>query len=199
MSLTIAVISDDGRSVDPPPIPTGLKVLDVGCGSGQMLIANYSDRYSFGIDIDQGVLAAGRTLTEKVGFTCGTAEALPFRDCTFDFATARVSLPYTNIPATLSEIRRVLKPQAQLWAVLERPTLPFHLGLFRNPRYYLLLPYIVFNTALFHFFSSSVPFFDGKYRGYQTIAGISRALRNSGFGEVSFIKSLHLITLARRP
>jgi ubiquinone/menaquinone biosynthesis C-methylase UbiE len=196
--LAIAVISNQGRSVEPPAIPAWMKVLDVGCGAGQTLVTNCGDRYSFGIDIDWNVLAAGKTLTEKVGFICGSAEAMPFRDCTFDFAIARVSLPYTNIPISLSEIRRVLKPQAQLWAVLERPSLPFHIGLYKRPRFYVLLPYLFFNTALFHLFSTSVPFIDGKYRGYQTVAGLRRALRKSGFEEIRVVRSLHLITMARR-
>ncbi|MCU1335680.1 MAG: SAM-dependent methlyltransferase [Bryobacterales bacterium] len=196
--LAIAVISNEGRRVDPPAIPAGMKVLDVGCGAGPTLIAHCGDRYSFGIDIDWNVLAAGKALTEKIGFTCGRAETLPFRDCTFDFVIARVSLPYTNIPKSLSEIRRVLKPQAQLWAVLERPSLPFHLGLYRRPRFYVLLPYIFFNTALFHLFSISVPFVDGKYRGYQTVAGLKRALRKTGFEEIKVVRSIHLITMARR-
>ena len=196
--LAIAVISNEGRRVDPPAIPTGMKVLDIGCGTGQTLLSNCADRYSFGVDIDWSVLAAGKKLTEKVGFVCGRAEALPFRNCTFDFAIARVSLPYTNIPISLAEIRRVLKPRAELWAVLERPSLPFHLRLYKNPRFYVFLPYLFFNTALFHCFSLSVPFLDGKYRGYQTAVGLRRALRNSGFEEIRIVKSLHLITMARR-
>src|SRR5436309_9991177 len=105
--LKIALDSNDRRSVNPANIPAGAKVLDVGCGAGQTLIVKCGERYSFGIDIDFSALALGRTLTNQVGFVCGAAESLPFRDRSFEFVIARVSLPYTNILKSLREISRV--------------------------------------------------------------------------------------------
>jgi ubiquinone/menaquinone biosynthesis C-methylase UbiE len=122
----------------------------------------------------------GKTLTTTVSFVCGRAEDLPFSDCSFEFVIARVSLPYTNILRSLSEISRVLKPEGRLWALFERVTLPFRTGMFRNPRFYVFLPYLVLNTAIFHTLVRSIPFVDGRYRGYQTASSIRRALAKVG-------------------
>ena len=177
----------------------GKVVLDVGCGSGHLLSSYSKAARAIGIDIDGGVLASAAGRTKHVTFTCAAAESLPFRDCTFDVVLSRVALPYTNIRKSLSEIRRVLRPGGQFWAVLERPSLPFHLGLHRNPRFYFLAPYLLINTLLFRFLTVSVPFVDGRYRGYQTQAGVRRALRKTGLDEVRIVGSLHLIVLAERP
>jgi ubiquinone/menaquinone biosynthesis C-methylase UbiE len=186
------------ESIVPPNIPEGMKVLDVGCGTGQVLIEHYGDQCSFGIDIDFSALTLAKTQTDKVVFVCGRAEALPFQDASFEFVIARVSLPYTNIATSLHEISRVMKTDGQLWAVLERLSLPFWTGLYKKPRFYVFLPYLLFNTLVFRIFSKSIPFVDGKYRGYQTVVGLKRALKSAGFADIHVTKGLHLVTTARR-
>jgi ubiquinone/menaquinone biosynthesis C-methylase UbiE len=74
----------------------------------------YPDRISFGIDIDLDALKLGKTLSERTCLVNAAAEALPFKDSQFDLVFARVSLPYTNIPASLREIRRVLKTSGRV-------------------------------------------------------------------------------------
>jgi ubiquinone/menaquinone biosynthesis C-methylase UbiE len=105
----------ESRTFNPTNIPKGARVLDVGCGEGQLLISNCDDRCSFGLDIDLSVLQLGKTRTKNVAFVCGRAEALPFRDGSFDFVIARVSLPYTDIQKSLREIGRTLKAGGLLW------------------------------------------------------------------------------------
>lgn len=196
--LKIALDPSDPRRVVPTGIPEGAHVLDVGCGAGQTLIAACQQGRTFGLDISFAALALGKTLTDKVIFVCGAAENLPFRNCSFDFVIARVSLPYTNIPVSVREIRRVLRPQGQLWAVFERISLPFQIGLYKNPGFWLLLPYLWLNTLLFHTWGKSIPFIDGKYHGYQTVTGISRVLQKAGFIGISVTKGLHLVVTAHR-
>src|SRR5437867_7613895 len=108
MEFAIARDPTDPRHVNPPPFPPDRRVLDVGCGAGQTLIACYGDRRAFGIDVDLDALKLGRSLTNRVAFVCGATEHLPFRDCGFDVVIARVSLPYTDLRLSLPEIRRVL-------------------------------------------------------------------------------------------
>ena len=195
--LKIEAHARDERQFEPEKIPENWRVLDVGCGAGRTLLTSCR-AYSYGVDIDCDVLLRGKALSNNIGFICGRAEALPFADCAFDLVLSRVALPYTNIPKSLAEIHRVLKPDGQLWAVLERPTLPFHLGLHKKYKFYALAPYLVLNTLAFHLFGKSVPFVDGKYRGYQTVAGAKLALSRAGFVDIVITEALHLVVKARR-
>src|SRR5439155_7116311 len=49
--LKIALDPSDPRRFIPAGIPEHSKVLDVGCGAGQTLIAACEDRHAFGLDI----------------------------------------------------------------------------------------------------------------------------------------------------
>ena len=109
----------------PPPMPATAQILDIGCGAGQSLLAAYPGRVTFGIDIDLQALEIGRALTEEVKFTCGRAENLPFRDAFFDAVISRVALPYTNIPVSLREIRRVIKQDGTLWMTVHSFAVPW--------------------------------------------------------------------------
>src|SRR4051812_43284819 len=115
--LAIALNANDRKRFVPIDIPENATVLDIGCGAGQTLIATCENRYSVGVDINLSALKLGKTLTDRVEFVCGTAESLPFRDASFSYVIARVSLPYTDIPRSLREITRVLEPGGQLWAL----------------------------------------------------------------------------------
>jgi SAM-dependent methyltransferase len=48
----IALSPEDERTFNPVGIPAQARVLDVGCGNGQFLIANSQGRQSVGVDID---------------------------------------------------------------------------------------------------------------------------------------------------
>src|SRR5215510_14009355 len=99
--LAIARDAADRRHVNPPAFPPEWRVLDVGCGAGQTLIACFGDRRSVGVDIAMDALRLGRTLTDKVSFVRAAAENLPFSDGAFDAVIARVSLPYSNLGHSL--------------------------------------------------------------------------------------------------
>jgi len=99
----------------PPAAPGGARILDIGCGAGQTLITAYPGRLTFDIDVDVDALRLGRQWTSEFAFTCGSAEALPFRTAEFDCVVARVSLVYTDISSSLREVPRVLKPGDRVW------------------------------------------------------------------------------------
>jgi ubiquinone/menaquinone biosynthesis C-methylase UbiE len=95
-------------------------VLDVGCGSGELLrmIAAYadsSDRRATLVGIDLNPLSSSTTHTESVDFPAissvqGDAFQLPFADDTFDYAISSLffhHLADDQIPIVLHEMSRV--------------------------------------------------------------------------------------------
>src|SRR5438105_5787661 len=92
------------------------RILDVGCGAGQTLIAGGLPPHAraIGLDVDFAALQLGKTLTNRVGFVCATGKSLPFCDAYFDVAISRVALPYMNLENAVRELARVLKPGGQV-------------------------------------------------------------------------------------
>lgn len=124
--LKIALDPSQPDHLVPPPLPRSERVLDIGCGAGQTLIAAYSDRVSFGLDIDLDVLKLGRSLTDDVCFVCGKAESLPWPSGQFDMVIARVSLPYTSgSPSWASQAARAMLTISRIVTKRTRCTIPF--------------------------------------------------------------------------
>lgn len=180
----------------PPPVPVRSRVLDVGCGAGQTLIAAYGQQLTFGIDIDLSALRLGQTLTENVAFVCSKAEALPFRPGAFDLVIARVSLAYTDICKSLKEIRRVLKPGGGLWMTLHPFAVPWEQVKRSGWKGKLFFLYILLNSTLFHLAQRQFPWF-GKYESFQTPSGIRLALQRCGFAEITVEQGKHFLVTAR--
>jgi len=94
------------------------RVLDVGCGMGQMLYPFVAFRGAFGVGIDPTYQAcrvghdfyAERALSDRVKFIYGKAESLPFAAASFDIVNCGLALPYMNNARALDEIGRVLRP-----------------------------------------------------------------------------------------
>jgi len=193
--LEIALDPSHPAHILPPPLPDHKRVLDVGCGAGQTLIAAYADRVSCGLDIDRDALKLGRSWTNRVCFVCGRAEALPWSNDQFDMVIARVSLAYTNINASLKEIHRVLTKGGQLWMTLHPFSIPWRQARSSNYKGRIFLGYVVLNSALFHLTGWQVPFL-GRYESFQTERGISRALRNNGFDPISIQRRTHFLVTA---
>jgi ubiquinone/menaquinone biosynthesis C-methylase UbiE len=180
----------------PPPLPCSHRVLEIGCGAGQILIAAYPDRVSFGLDTDLDALKLGRSLTDRVCFVCGKAESLPWPNGQFDMVIARVSLPYTNISISLKEIHRVLGKGGKLWMTLHPFSIPWRQARLSNYRGWIFFAYVVLNSVLFHFMQKQFPFV-GKYESFQTESGISRALIENGFHGISIERGRHFLVTAR--
>lgn len=106
--------------------PAHRRILDLGCGAGQSLMAlPMEGRTGVGIDFDRSALRLGRSLRPDLLLVCGSGEALPFRPGSFDLVFARVSLPYMDLDAALGEVARTLKAESDLWCSLH----PFRLTL----------------------------------------------------------------------
>jgi ubiquinone/menaquinone biosynthesis C-methylase UbiE len=119
-----------------------------------------------------------------VAFVCGQAGALPFRDQSFDAVVSRVTLPLTNIPESLREIRRVLREEGLLWFTVHSFTVPWKAARRLSPRAWLFFLYVVSNSLLFHVCGRQVSFLGKRYESFQTERGIRRALSRLGFKQV---------------
>jgi|CZKX01.1.fsa_nt_gi SAM-dependent methyltransferase len=179
----------------PPPSAPSERVLDIGCGAGQTLIAAYPDRISFGIDIDIEALKLGSSLTTEVFFTCGRAELLPYAGEQFDLVVSRIALPYTNIEASLKEIRRVLRPGGRLWITLFPFSYEWNSAKARHSVRKLFFVYVLVNSLSFHLFQKQFSVF-GRHESFQTERGIVRALRRTGFGQISITRNRHFLVTA---
>jgi len=132
----------------------GALVLDLACGPGiiSAALAPYAQHVS-GVDLTPRMIeharercsAAGLTNTE---FQEASAEHLPFSADRFDSVVTRLSFHhFTDVPAVLSEIRRVLKPEGRLLIadIISSPN-PAEAGLqdalenLRDPSHVRMLP-----------------------------------------------------------
>jgi len=178
-------------------MPESAQILDIGCGAGQCLIATYNDRLCFGLDVDLEALKLGRSLTDQVCFINGSAEALPFDDGCFDLVFARVSLPYTNIPVSIKEIRRVLKRGGLFWTTLHPFSVAWEQVKKSNLKGKVYFAYILLNSGLLHCFQRETRFLGRRYETFQTQNSIRRILERNGFEAISIQKGNHFLVSAR--
>ena len=203
--LEIARSPKDPRHVMPAILPKHRRILDVGCGAGQTLLASdlAPGVRAVGIDIDQEALELGAELSDRVRFIAGSAEALPFAGGAFDLVIARVALPLTYIPTAVAEMGRVLAPGGNVWLVLHSLGRTVQL-LVNNARHLELKravyrSYVLANGSLYHLAGRMAPFpSSGRYETFQTDRSIARELRRAGFGEIQTTPGYHYVVTATK-
>lgn len=102
------------------PIERTATVLDIGCGGGrtlQKLAARAPDGIIHGIDISKASVTTSRETNAaavargQMKVELGSAQALPYPDCTFDLITAVETHYYwPDLGAAMREVFRTLKP-----------------------------------------------------------------------------------------
>ena len=97
-------------------VKSGIRVLEIGCGAGLLCLElAKTAKIVVGIDISHFVLDFANTVKQyiqckNVSFQVGDAEALMFRDQTFDLVVCSEVLEHLISPGkALAEIQRVLK------------------------------------------------------------------------------------------
>ncbi|MEZ5891373.1 MAG: class I SAM-dependent methyltransferase [Xanthobacteraceae bacterium] len=105
------------------PSLAGVRILDVGCGSGGLarrLVAEGAD--VTGVDPNPQALIAARTLAPAARFEEASAEALPFQDAAFDvvlFLNALHHVPPDAMDRAVAEAARVARPGG--WLIVLEP------------------------------------------------------------------------------
>jgi len=198
--LRIARSPNDLRRIMPPALPSDSRVLDIGCGAGQTLLAAYPDRLSFGLDLDIDALRLGRTWSDRISFAGGTAESLPYAAAWFDIVIARVCLPLTDLGRSLAEAERVLRPGGRLWITLHDISIPLAAAKRGNLNSWIFFGYIVVNSLLFHFCQRLFHLPGKGYESFQTNYGMKRALQKLGFEDISIDRTPpHFLLTAVKP
>lgn len=110
----------------------GIKILDVGCGAGKQCFSffNYLKRETdiTGGDVNAELLAQARLenkkTSERIKFIdLNFNQRFPVEDNTFDLASCCFAIYYAeDIPFTISEMHRVLKPGGRLFTTGPMPT-----------------------------------------------------------------------------
>ncbi|MEL6819154.1 MAG: class I SAM-dependent methyltransferase [Pseudomonadota bacterium] len=90
------------------------RALDFGCGTGQSSLAlvSFADEI-IGVDKSAEMLAAA-TKYPVIEYRLGAEDELPVQGCSIDLVTMAGVLPYLEIGAFLSELRRACTPKATL-------------------------------------------------------------------------------------
>jgi ubiquinone/menaquinone biosynthesis C-methylase UbiE len=113
-------------------VPEGARILDVGCGRGQLsiLLAVRHGLPVTGIDVDPDEIARARATVRAAAtdavtraaaepvFLVADAAHMPFEDGSFDLVTSTFSMHHWSDPvAGLGEVQRVLAPdgRALIW------------------------------------------------------------------------------------
>lgn len=94
-------------------LPPGSMVLDVGCGPGfDTAVLRQHLLYAIGVDFTWGMMQAGRGQGITADFVQADMRQLPFV-CQLDglwVCASLLHLPRADVPATLQEFHRLLKP-----------------------------------------------------------------------------------------
>jgi demethylmenaquinone methyltransferase/2-methoxy-6-polyprenyl-1,4-benzoquinol methylase len=169
---------------------TGLRILDVACGTGDLSIAlrESGQAQIVGIDFCRPMLDIAASKASKQGlrvpFIEGDALDLPFCDRSFDGATIAFGLRnLASVDAGFREVLRVLKPGGRV-AVLEfsKAKTPILRSLFRI-YFTRVLPVcgglISGSRSAYQYLPESVM----RFPGQQELASI---MKEAGFDEITF-------------
>ena len=190
------------RLIDAAGIASDDRVLDLACGTGDILFAAAPHaRFAVGLDLTLRMLqlAAAKPARPRAPLVAGDMLALPFAGARFSVVTVGYGL--RNVPdieQAIDEIRRVLAPGGRLLSLdFDRPANPIVRAA------YLFYLTIVGSTLglLLHGDPDTYRYIPESIRNYPGAAGVARLLERRGFTDVrvlSLLGGLMAIHRARR-
>ena len=124
------------------PPREGMKVLEVGCGTGtNLLLYENAGCDVFGIDLSPAMLEVARSkLSERADLRMADAAEMPYADDSFDIVTAFLTLhemPTATRAAVMAEMVRVVDRDGRLLLI------DYRSGPIRFPKGWLLKAFIV--------------------------------------------------------
>jgi len=205
--LSVAKDPNDPRHILPPIGAGHRRILDVGCGAGQTLIASQlpSDIEAVGIDVSPVALSLGRKLDASLHLVCARGEALPFPNGHFDLVISRVTVPYMRVDAALAEMCRVATDNGTIWLTLHSfslvaTTLLRDLSRFDIPRAMYRL-YVMANGMTGHMLNRefACPFSGGRLESFQTRRRVTRCLTRLGCVDIDVeVDPFFVVTATKR-
>jgi demethylmenaquinone methyltransferase/2-methoxy-6-polyprenyl-1,4-benzoquinol methylase len=184
------------------PVARGVRVLDVGCGTGELarllLRMTGPAGHVTGVDLSAGMLAVARRklarFGDRVTLVEGDALALPFADASFDVAASAFVLRNVADPdRMLAEMARVVRPGGHVVTMeLSHPPAPWVRRLFwayfrRVPAWLGGRPYAWLPASL---------------QAFPPAEELARRFCAAGLAEVRFVRltaGIVCIHLGRRP
>jgi len=185
--LKIALDRGDERRVLPEILNSDRVILDIGCGIGQSFMAlDTTNRICIGLDVDEDAVRYGiEHHGHKVQFILADAAHIPLPSNTLNLVFSRVSLPYTNIPKVVKEIRRVLQSDGRVWMTLHGKQMTdrqlreaLRAG---NMKQLVRAIYTLANGYLLKHLGIVVPFITGRFESWQDISAMKSLLIKNGF------------------
>jgi SAM-dependent methyltransferase len=163
-----------------------MRILDVGCGMGQTLLAAQLSRNieAYGVDRDLAAIVAGhRIAPSNITLLCAAGENLPFANGYFDLVISRGALPYMKITKAVLEISRVLKNGGDFWLSLHPASLVLskaeHAAYSGNLKAILSSIFVLLNGILFNCFGAQISVL-GCQESFQTVGGIAKVMKSAG-------------------
>jgi ubiquinone/menaquinone biosynthesis methyltransferase len=179
----------DRRHVDGAAVLTGMRALDLACGTGDIASRlRASGAHVVGLDITLRMLQLAAARLPDVAFVSADMLALPFGDRRFDIVTTGYGL--RNVPdlrTAIGEIARVLKPGGMLLSLdFNKPSNPFVRSV------YLLYLTIVGSALGFvlHGDPDTYRYIPESIRRYPGAQAVNEMIRGAGFSSSEYIPVL---------
>lgn len=183
----------------PELLSTDQTIVDIGCGVGQsFLVLECTDRDCIGVDVHGASIEYGKEkFGDKIRFYHTDASNIPEPDNTVDLIYACVSIPYTNIPHVIKEMKRLLKVNGRVWMTLhsreyasEQLKIAIHN---RRIKDFIHKIYLIMNGYLLKWFGFLIPWLNGDYESWQDADTMIRLLNKNGFDARKSYKKNHLV------
>ena len=142
------------------------------------------DRTCIGMDIDEEAITYGiDNFGNNIQYILSDAKKIPMPSNMFDLVFSRVSLPYTNIPKVIKEVKRVLKKDGRIWMTLHNRDIAneYWEEAKESRNLKRLIHVILINGYCLKYFGFLFPFLNGQYESWQDISTMENLLTKNGF------------------